>query len=214
MTTRFLVLHYLKSNKGVRIDFMIDNAGLELIADLALADYLLTTGAAASVHLHLKMHPTFVSDAMKGDVNNTADFLAKANNTAVSAFGQRLMNDLASGRLILRDHQFWTSPLAFWELPQDLRQDLEQSSLIICKGDANYRRLLGDRHWPYTTSFQDILAYTPAPLLALRSLKAEVAAGLTQEQITRLNNDDPQWMVNGRWGVIQFARGGSGQVNR
>ncbi|UCC50900.1 MAG: DUF89 family protein, partial [Anaerolineaceae bacterium] len=81
-----------------------------------------------------------------------------------------------------------------------------QSHLIISKGDANYRRLLGDRHWPYTTSFQAIMAYTPAPLLALRALKAEVAAGLSPEQIARLNKEDEEWMVNGRWGVIQFVQ--------
>ncbi len=208
------VIQHLEGNKPARVDFMIDNAGLELVADLTLTDYLLTTGAAASVHLHLKMHPTFVSDAMKKDVRHTINVLRATDEPAVAAFGQRLSRGLADGRLILHDHPFWTSPLALWEMPQDLRQDLSQSNLIISKGDANYRRLLGDRHWPYTTSFQDIMAYTPAPLLALRSLKAEVAAGIQQEQITRLNEEDPDWMVNGRWGVIQFARGRSGLVYR
>jgi hypothetical protein len=32
-----------------------------------------------------------------------------------------------------------------------------------------------------------------------------LAAGLRREQIERLDQEDPQWMVNGRWGVIQFA---------
>ena len=171
------VIQYLDSFKDARVDFMVDNAGLELVTDLALADYLLATGAAASVHLHLKMHPTFVSDAMKEDVMSTVDFLSATNDPAVAAFGKRLFNKLANGNLILRDHPFWTSPLALWEMPKDLRTNLGQSNLIISKGDANYRRLLGDRHWPYTTSFQDVLSYTPAPLLAIRSLKAEVAAG-------------------------------------
>ncbi|NCF66761.1 MAG: DUF89 family protein [Chloroflexi bacterium] len=197
---------YLSDHQGVRIDFMIDNAGLELVADLALADYLLATTAAQTVTFHLKMHPTFVSDATIVDVQETAAFLAAQEVPAVAAFGSRLENYLATSRLLLRDNPFWTSPLAFWEMPADLRKDLSQSHLIISKGDANYRRLLGDRHWPYTTSFQAIMAYTPAPLLALRALKAEVAAGLSAEQIARLNKEDEEWMVNGRWGVIQFVQ--------
>ena len=202
-----LVTRHLSGRENARIDFIVDNAGLELVADLALADYLLATGMAGKVILHLKMHPTFVSDATQTDVQETVRFLAAEESGATAAIGERLLTDLADSRLLLRDDPFWTSPFAFWQLPDELRHDLSQSQLIISKGDANYRRLLGDRHWPYTTSFQAIMAYTPAPLLAVRALKAEVAAGLKPEQISRLNEEDPEWLVNGRWGVIQFAEG-------
>lgn len=197
---------YLFQSHAARIDILADNAGFELVADLCLVDYLLGSNAAPVVHLHLKQHPTFVSDALAADVAETVAFLDAGEAAAVQALGARLTEHLRNGRLLLRDHPFWTSPLAFWEMPGDVRADLAQSHLIISKGDANYRRLLGDRHWPYTTPFEAIMAYTPAPLVALRTLKAELAAGLTPAQITRLDAADPQWMVNGRWGVIQFAR--------
>jgi hypothetical protein len=95
--------------------------------------------------------------------------------------------------------------LVFWEIPEELKSELAQSSLIFSKGDANYRRFLGDRHWPFTTSFQDIVCYFPAPLVALRTLKSEVAAGLQLEQVERLSHEDPEWLTNGQWGVIQFV---------
>lgn len=200
-----LVTRYLSEHQQGRVDFIVDNAGLELVTDLALADYLLASGAAEQVRLNLKMHPTFVSDAMIVDAQDTVRFLAEEENGATSSFGSRLMNYLADSRLLMSTHSFWTSPHPFWQMPDDLRQELSQSQLIISKGDANYRRLMGDRHWPYTTSFPAIMSYTPAPLLALRALKAELATGLSEEQIDKLNEEDPQWMVNGRWGVIQFA---------
>lgn len=199
------VVRHLHGRPDARIDIIVDNAGLELVADLALADYLLSTAAARNVLLHLKPHPTFVSDAMIKDVHETAVFLVEQEDGDIAAFGERLQAHIAAGRLLLEDDPFWVSPLAFWEMPGELRQELAQSDLIISKGDANYRRLLGDRHWPFTTPFASILSYTPAPLLALRALKAELACGITAEQVTRLNEDDPQWLVNGRWGVIQFA---------
>ena len=199
------VIYQLNNHPGAHIDIIADNAGLELVTDLTLADYLLSTAAAANVRIHLKPHPTFVSDAMRSDVVATANYLAAQEDAAISAFGRRLQDHIANGRLLLNEDPFWVSALPFWEMPGELREELSQSDLIISKGDANYRRLLGDRQWPFTTPFADILSYTPAPLLALRTLKAELACGLTEEQVSGLDEEDPHWLVNGRRGVIQFA---------
>jgi uncharacterized protein with ATP-grasp and redox domains len=188
-----------------RIDFIIDNAGFELVCDLALAAYLLGSQTADSVHFHLKTHPTFVSDATKLDVAQTLSFLLSDGDREVEQMAAKLSVWWENGRLQLHDHPFWTSPLALWEMPADLRADLAQSHLIISKGDANDRRLLGDRHWPFTTPISAIMCYAPAHLLALRTLKAEVASGLTEAQVGQLNAKDARWMVNGRWGVIQFV---------
>ena len=68
-------------------------------------------------------------------------------------------------------------------MPQRLRDDLQgkssisstPSSMVFVKGDANYRRLLGDRKWATDTPFQDVVSYFPVPICALRTLKAEVS---------------------------------------
>jgi uncharacterized protein with ATP-grasp and redox domains len=202
------VIHHLtpKPEGSVRrLDFIMDNAGFELVCDLALAAYLLGSETAGTIHLHLKAHPTFVSDATKLDVAQTIPFLLSDGDSEVEAMAAQLKGWWDSGRLQLHDHPFWTSPLPMWELPGDLGDELARSHLIIAKGDANYRRLLGDRQWPFTTPFAAIVNYMPAPLLALRALKSELAAGLREEQIAWLNGEDGQWLVNGRWGVIQFV---------
>ena len=190
--------------QGERIDIIVDNAGFELICDLCIADFLLTSQAARVIYLHLKPHPTFVSDAMIKDVHYTIEFLATDSDQEVQSLAHRLQDHIEQGRLLCRDHYFWTSPLAFWEMPESLRQELTQSRLIAIKGDANYRRCLGDRHWPFTISFKDIVCYFPAPFVALRTLKSEVAVGLQSEQIEALNKEDPEWLTNGQWGVIQY----------
>lgn len=195
----------VSSFQGVRIDIIVDNAGFELVCDLCVADFLLTSQAAEVVYLHLKPHPTFVSDAMIKDVHQTIEVLAVSADREVQLFGQRLQDHIDRDRLLCRDNYFWTSPLVFWEMPEPLQQELARSSLILIKGDANYRRCLGDRHWPFTTALDDIVCYFPAPLVALRTLKSEVAAGLRSEQMEALNQEDPQWLTNGQWGVIQFV---------
>lgn len=46
--------------------------------------------------------------------------------------------------------------------------------MVFLKGDANYRRLIGDRLWSTDTPFLDVAGYFPARLCALRTLKAEL----------------------------------------
>jgi len=185
-----------------RIDVVIDNAGFELFCDLCLVDFLLASGVASLVNLHLKPHPTFVSDATIKDLHETKSFLAAFDDPAVASLGGRLQEYIAHGHLAMKADDFWTSPLAGWEMPDHLTRELS-SNLIIIKGDANYRRLLGDRHWDYTTNFADIVCYLPSPMVALRTLKSEVVVGIQAEQITELKQTDPDWLINGQWGLIQ-----------
>ncbi|MBN3923594.1 damage-control phosphatase ARMT1 family protein [Nostoc sp. NMS4] len=198
------VTELLTNSQGGRIDFVIDNAGFELVCDLCLVDFLLTSGLANRVYLHLKPHPTFVSDATIKDVHYTTNFLAASGDRQVISFAQRLQDNIASGRLVLSEDYFWTSPLAFWEIPDYLKNELANASLVIVKGDANYRRLLGDRHWELTTNITDIVCYLPVPIVALRTLKSEVAVGLKPEVIEQVAKSDSSWLTNGQWGVIQL----------
>ncbi len=87
--------------------------------------------------------------------------------------------------------------------PRDLYADYRGATLVILKGDVNYRRLLNDAHWPPTTSFSQVTGYFPAPLAALRILKAELIVGLPSGQAERLAAEDPEWLVNGQRGIIQ-----------
>jgi hypothetical protein len=187
-----------------RIDFLSDNAGFELVTDLFLADYLLSRGLTSAVHYHLKQHPTFVSDTLAADVGETLAWLGQEPDPDSDRAAARLVDHVEGGRLRLRDHDFWTSPLPGWEMPHDLENDLADSQLVIVKGDMHYRRCLGDLHWPFTTPFQDILRYFPAPVVCLRTYKSEVACGLTPERVEKVSRNDPDWLINGRWGLIQL----------
>ena len=75
---------------------------------------------------------------------------------------------------------------------------------MINKGDANYRRWLGDRHWPYTTHLEDILVYRPTSLLMMRVLKANLIAGLPVGLPDTVQKEDPHWLYSGRWAILQF----------
>ena len=200
------VIDFLRQSQQRSIHFVVDNAGFELFCDLLLVDYLLRSDIASVVRLHLKPHPTFVSDALIRDVSWTIDTLRADSDQATRILGDRLQGWVDECRLQFDFHYFWTSPLPLWQMPDDLRSQLAAADLVFFKGDANYRRLLGDLHWPLTSSFSDILCYFPAPLVALRTLKSELGAGLPASSVERLSASEPDWLVNGNYGVIQFVR--------
>ena len=110
------------------------------------------------------------------------------------------------GQLQLREHFFWTSPLSMWEMPDELRQELSKAALLISKGDANYRRLVGDRHWAFDTPLHGVLSYMPTASVGAAGFKSPVMVGLQPGQAQGMDGRDPQWLTNGKWGVIQFYR--------
>lgn len=187
-----------------QIVIICDNAGSELLADLALADFLLQARLADEIVLHLKPQPFFVSDAMPQDVMDGLKALPAGGQHA-AALARRLADALAAGRLRLSSHWAYATSLFYFELPADLHVQLAAADLVLVKGDANYRRLLGDAHWPPTTPFAQAVSYFPTALVALRTLKAELIVGLRPGQAEALAAADRDWLVNGRRGVIQAA---------
>jgi uncharacterized protein with ATP-grasp and redox domains len=190
-----------------RLDIIGDNVGLDVLGDLALADFVLGRGWVEQVVMHWKDRPFFVSDAMVTDVEIALAALRSSSVPALAALGERLSEYRRRGRLHLTTHPFWSSFRTFADLPNDLRHELEAADLRLFKGDVNYRRLLDDRHWPYTTPFEAVAALwrLPCPLVVLRTLKGEIMVGLQPGQAEQLAAVDPDWLIDGQRGVIQWV---------
>lgn len=190
-----------------RVDFICDNVGLDSIFDLALADFLLGEGWAQQVVFHLKDRPFFVSDAMAADIAIVVAAVAQRPEPGLHALADRLADAQASGRLVLQFDPFWTTFRMFSDLPAGLAADLAKSDLVLVKGDVNYRRLLGDCHWPHATRMEAVTATFPAPFVALRTLKGEIMVGLAPGQAAQIAAEDPEWLINGKRGVVQMVCG-------
>lgn len=182
------------------VTIIADNAGSELALDLVLADCLLRH-VIDRVIIALKWHPTFVSDATTQDVwTMLAEMQKRAPDLA-----DNLISAWQAERLRFLPHPYWNSSRFLRDLPVDIQFLLKQSCLVIIKGDANYRRTVGDAIWPAHTPFGDVLRYLAVPVLCLRTLKSDPVVGLpTADTATRLDQIDPQWRVNGKRGLAQF----------
>lgn len=193
-----------------RIDLVLDNAGFELWADLILAEWLISSGIAKTVVLHGKRVPWFVSDVLYSDLEDLFSHI-EANYELGPFIIARIRSRLATGAFRYEADAFWTTPFAYHhlaELAPQLWQQFKKSDFVIFKGDLNYRKLVFDCSWPCDTPFQQAIGPTwnrsdAPPGMILRTCKADVVVGVAQSLAAKLNEQDPDWQVNGNWAVIQ-----------
>ena len=226
--SELLVKHCMKlhSNGGGIVDIIVDNAGFELITDLILGQYLIDSGIATTVRYQLKSHPTFVSDALEKDLLQHINYYAELGDDDLEGdendsenenllypnckkSGLKWKQYIKEGKWICKENNFWNQAYPMWKMTEPLRTEMKTNcDLAFVKGDANYRRLLGDCKWDFDTKFQDVVGcYFPCPVCALRTLKAEIGCGIPIEETNRASKLDVNWQTNGRFGVIQFGTG-------
>jgi hypothetical protein len=192
----------LASGAGRRVCVVADNAGRELLADLILIDHLLSSGISERIELHLKPQPYYTSDATMADLVGCLRRLSATTGVAAD-IAERLRVAAAADRFAVSSHWFYCTPFTFHRLPADLADELATATLVIVKGDLNYRRLVGDCHWPESTAFGDAVSYFPAPVVALRTLKSDVVVGMAPATVTELDAGGTDWRIDGRHGLVQ-----------
>ncbi|EME82480.1 uncharacterized protein MYCFIDRAFT_82389 [Pseudocercospora fijiensis CIRAD86] len=244
----FAILSKAKSAgaRDRRIDIVLDNAGFELFVDLILAGYLLQADLATSIVLHPKNIPWFVSDVIPKDFAEMLSVLVdpkrfyetpseddQARNITPQPLSQTESDDLktlfenwsslyAEGKIVLRPNVVWTEAGSYWRLPKtapNLHEDLQQSELVIFKGDLNYRKLTADAAWDPTTPFAEAIGPmgpgSGVRTLALRTCKADVVVGLPKgrdEELRAMEDGGGdtgarKWAWSGKWAVVSFCDG-------
>jgi hypothetical protein len=218
------VWEYLRRTAGQasrQIDIVLDNAGFELFTDVLYAAYLLDAGIATSVRLHTKQFPWFVSDVIPSDVESLFEHLDSGecfpSREYLDKLIPRLRKFFQSGAITTTSDPFWTTPFSFHEMPSKapaLFKELQDSYLVIFKGDLNYRKLTRDGLWPHTTTYEEALGplgkQSGVKILALRTNKSDVCVGVpTQSKVDRLNEEAPggAWIRNGKYAVVSFNEG-------
>ena len=192
------------------VSIVMDNCGFELFTDLCLADFLINSGVVKKVRLRIKNQPWFVSDTTPSDLTWTLNQLMSCGQDSVlTKLANRWQEYINANVWTTHSDQFWTYPHSYHEMSEtdpELFKDLSTDSLVIFKGDLNYRKLVGDLNWETVASFPDALKeFRPSKILAIRTAKADVMVGLESGQAETTTEQDPTWMITGQWGVLQYA---------
>lgn len=186
--------------KERRVHILLDNAATELFYDLVLAEFLVSASLCNSIHLYPKSMPLFVSDATGEDI---ILLLKHLSATGGGKFTGKIEKAIADKKIIIEEDIFWNTPHHFTSFPESFLQKAGKDDLVISKGDANYRRFFEDRDIPPDTPIARLGLDLKSIFFALRTLKSEMLAGVDTELTNKLNLTDPEWMVNGKYSIIQ-----------
>ena len=202
------------------VHIVLDNSGAELFMDLCLADWLVSQNVASSVVLHCKDIPWFVSDVTMRDFDVLIETMRKHDGCdgTLAKVLDRWSTHFETGKWQKSTHDFFTSFYPYRYLSKvapSLAKQIESAKLCIFKGDLNYRKLIQDCSWPFpfTTPFVEAIGpelNSLANVLALRTAKADVAAGLLEGTAERLEATEgsyhTSWLVTGKFALAQFAQ--------
>ena len=189
--------NFIISKKHKRFDIICDNSGAELFSDIYLAVFMIIHDYVNKVVLHVKSYPYFVSDATIDDFGKLVNTLTKDNSNS------QLLELLSKKKIEVKTHKFWTEAKYFYELPKDLEINKNSTDLLIVKGDLNYRRLVMDKNWQTTDSFEKRCLIKNIPVIAPRVLKSDVLVGVEPIFVSMAKAQDKKYKTDGKWGVIQ-----------
>ena len=189
-----------KFRQAKRIDIILDNSGEELFYDLLLTYWFLKKTNIEKINLHFKTMPYFVSDALISDYRFLIEQLTKDDKN--KNFVLSIKEYVKNGKIVLCSNDFWSDGYNFNQMPESLLKEMNQSDLLIFKGDLNYRKLVEDRDWNYTTKTSDLIDYFETDVLIIRVLKSEVIVGLQKENVPSYENKE--WTYNAKYGIIEF----------
>nr|XP_015833761.1 PREDICTED: LOW QUALITY PROTEIN: protein-glutamate O-methyltransferase [Tribolium castaneum] len=191
------------------IDIVLDNSGYELFTDLCIADYLTTKKLASKIRFYVKTIPWFISDVMATDFRWTIDHLRMNVDEYLRQVGIKWFNYVANGTWVVIEDNFWTLPVDFSymrDVKPELYKELAKATLVIFKGDLNYRKLFGEKNWDPTTPIDEALQnFNPTKLCTLRTIKADIVCGLPQGLAEKMEAITEKWMETGDYGLIQFS---------
>lgn len=210
---------YINSlNEDTNINYLVDNSGVEFFTDLAFAYILLTSiERIKKITLHINVLPIFVSDVIESDYEHMMTLVEKyINDNFDESTGATLKNTIkeikqkkANKEIEIVPNFIWNMPTPYKDLVEKNKTNVftENNSLLIIKGDLNYRRLVEDKNWSYKDKIEKHTKYLKCPTLIIRSIKSDLVIDFGdngKNKYKRWKKYDPYWRENGEYGVIRF----------
>jgi len=201
--------HIIENCKNKEFHVIFDNAGLEIITDLVLSEFLVDRNLVGKIVFHGKSFPWYVSDVTARDYKWVFETMENSKIEVLQYYGKKWKS---RKEFEFKFDDFWTTGHVYWDMKEDdpeLFGELKKAGLVLFKGDLNYRKLVADRDWPYGVDLKfAVQSFKEIPFLTLRTLKAETVAGLPESSIKQIKekfgDKDLSWMVSSDYAVAQL----------
>lgn len=120
------------------MSILLDNAGLELVADLCFAAYCLSLKLFDRVFLYVKKIPWYVSDVTLRDLNWTLQQMRNEDSCPeFQEVAEMCFAYIQSTQLVIIEESFWTNPLPYHQMQTEdprLYERLGRNTLLVFKG--------------------------------------------------------------------------------
>lgn len=195
------------------INILVDNGGVEFLCDLLLA-YKLSEKTNCKVVFYVKQLPIFVSDVVEADYDKMMKIIEDGINTSSRTDDEKermrknlryIQNQFERKVFEIRPTFECNMPTEFCDSDELSKLFKEQNSLLIIKGDLNFRRLVGDYKYIEDVKIKSVIRKeVKVPLLIIRSFKSNVILDVPKNNVAKFNEKDAEWRTNGRYGFVKF----------
>lgn len=202
--------------KDTKVNYLVDNSGVEFFSDLTFAYVLIQVSNINKVSLLINKLPIFVSDVIESDyehmINIVEKYLKNKKNNIPDDYlkALELIKDKIKEKQIELHSDFnWNMPTSYDIMAKNGYKEVftESNSILIIKGDLNYRRLVTDKNWHYSDDILEHTDYIECPTLVVRSIKSDLVIDYDKKgkkKYTEWEKKDKYWRENGEYGVIRF----------
>lgn len=213
---RAFLNYLLESERGTNrtVNYLVDNAGVEFFSDLVLGYALLKHDELriGNIIFHVNCLPIYVSDVIPSDFQYTFETVKQCILEEKSIDQKKYLGALEELRSSFSEKEnvradfIWNMPTSYEDISRSRDIFTNSDSVLIVKGDLNYRRLCKDKTWHYSKSLNKLTQYINAPTLVIRSFKSNVILDYNKNRIEENDKRDKDWRTNGKYGVISFMR--------
>ena len=205
-----------KTEPKLIVNYLVDNGSVEFFSDLTFAFDALQLPYVKEVNFYVNKLPIFVSDVIEDDYSYMMETIRRCiNKELLCADGKKkeynsslnkIEKMVESGRIKIKPGFIWNTPTEYRVLAKNNSEVFrQQNSVLIIKGDLNYRRLAGDKDWYYKKNLEKITQdFLGCPTLVIRSFKSDLVVDYNYKQIKKNNKDNRYWRENGEYGTIRF----------
>lgn len=199
------------------VNYLVDNGSVEFFSDLTFAFVVLNMANVKEVNFYVNKLPIFVSDVVEDDFTYMVETIKRCldNLQVEDAKKAEYCSCLAKLEELVNMKRINIKPGFIWNMPTEYRAlandgcDLfrQQNSVLVIKGDLNYRRLAGDKMWSYKKRLSKITQdFLECPTLVIRSFKSDLVLdySFSRYRKNNKNDDNRYWRENGEYGVIRF----------
>ncbi|XP_037293136.1 damage-control phosphatase ARMT1 isoform X2 [Manduca sexta] len=201
--------HFLISQKIVqKIRFHVKKMPW-FVSDVTPRDFKFVVDSCAKASFNRQLPSEPKPEPPEGEAPPEVEPPKFLTSDKLKEIGEQWARYVEDGTFIVLCDDFWTYPHVYRDMKKydyNMYRKLQYAVAVLFKGDLNYRKLLGERNVNPTVGFEAALqGFMPAPVIALRTVKADLICGLPKGKWELLTKTDDKWMQTGDYGVIQFC---------